>query len=798
MPPERVFGTHGSGHHGSSYAGGQVRRPMNTRLPDRRLIALTCLPAAIGLLLAATPLLAQTTETEERAKPGLRASVRFISPSPSDVAYGQTLIHVSVSPPSGTVVRRVAFFADGLKLSSDRLPPYQALWDAGERMGSHTLRAVAVFSDGTTAEDAITTRGLVFSEYELVEGKAIERAELLVSVVDRSGSAVTGLVREDFEVREAGAPVEILAFDRLSERNDLPLSIAVLVDRSGSMRFKMEEWREACVELLVALRPVDQVRVSAFADRTVVLQDFTRDAVSLADSLERIGPAEGWTRLYSAAFETIRDVRDLPGQKSIFILTDGLDTEFMRGDGLGSAKVSAILSAAERLAIRSGVSVIVILPGASSHGYLPIQKLAAQTGGWTMYSSGDLAALMRRLGEQLLGAYLMEYEVARARDPDARRNVKVRLTREHDPGWEIHARLGAYGRLEIADILKDDLKLGSPAQRARAVTEIGRLGFEESGALLLKSLKDPSPEVRKAALAMLAERRDPETLDDVFVRIHDADRGVREAAFAAAVRFGSEAVPYLLVQGSRKGRARAGALRTLGGIGDPRALPVLEKALGDDDCEVRTAAADGAGLLFEATGGGLLTGDAAEAAAAGAGVAGAAEPDEGSVALRLLEAAMEDPCPEAADAATLALGRLAHPAALQRLIAIAAGAATSTRRAESFLVLTSYLTPEGFRTLESHLVSGAPIAPHERRAAAALYAAAVRTALWLSTEEGLTRVTDLGVVEGQEVLLELRRLGEALQAMPLWRQSIEILLQGLSDQASPAEDAPDAAGLDRR
>lgn len=530
---------------------------MNARLPFRRLIALTLLPPALAAVLAATPVLAQTPETEERATPGLRASVRFISPSPSDVGYSKTLIHVSVSPPSGTVVRRVAFFVDGRKISSDRLPPYQALWDAGEKMGSHTLRAVAVFSDGTMAEDAMTTRGLAFTEYELVEGRAIERAELLVSVVDRSGSAVSGLVREDFEVREAGAPVEILTFDRLSERNDLPLSIAVLVDRSGSMRFKMEEWREACVELLLALRPVDQVRVSAFADLTAVLQDFTRDAVSLANSLEMFGPAGGSTRLYRAAFETIRDMRDLPGQKAIFILTDGLDTEFGRG-GLVSAKVSAILTAAERLAIRSGVSVIVILPGPSSRGYLPIQKLAAQSGGWAMYSSGDLAALVRRLGERLLGAYLLEYDVARARDPDARRSVKVKLTREHDPGWEIHARLGAYGRLEIAEVLEDDLKLGSPAQRARAVTEIGRLGLEQAGSLLLKSLKDPSPEVRKAALAILAERRDPETLDEVFGRIHDTDWEVREAAFAAAVRFGSEAVPYLLSRGAGKdGRASA-------------------------------------------------------------------------------------------------------------------------------------------------------------------------------------------------------------------------------------------------
>ena len=738
------------------------------------------LPSFAALLLLGAPAGHAAASERPDLTTALRASVRFFSPSAGDVAYGPTHVRVAVSPPPGTVARHVIFYVDGHAILTDRVPPYEMLWNAGERMSSHTLRAVASFSDDTAAEDTLTTRGLDLSEHEVVEGVAIEHTELLVSVVDRAGEPIGGLGREDFRLKDSGDAVEIASFERLSDRKTLPLSIAVLVDRSGSMRLKMDDWRKACVVLLAALRPLDQVRVSAFAEETSILQDFTRDAVSLATSLERVGGAGGTTRLYRSVFETMRDMRDLPGRKAIFVLTDGLDTEFSGSAGLAQEKLAVLLGALERLASRAGVAVITVFPGPSPQGILPIQKLSAETGGWWSFASGDLGGTLQGLARQLLGGYMIGYDVSRTRAPDRKRSVQVSLAGAREAGWEIHTSMGAYGRLDLEDALEEDLRQGSPAQRVRAATELGRIGSERGTAILIEALRDPDPGVRRTAIRTLAESRNLETLDKILKRAQDEDWNVREAAFDAAVRFGSPAIPFLSKIARKTGPARDGALRALGATGEMAVLPDLAAALRDDSCLVRAAAADGIGFLLTLTGGNLLPPDAGQA-------------DESAAPIALLEKTLDDACPEAADAAAIGLGRLAHPAALERLVGIAAGTQPTSRRGDSLLTLTSYLSPETFLAVEQHLVSDAPISPQERRNAAALYAAALRATRWLGTKEGLARIADLGVVEALEILAELSALGDALQADAAWRASIQELLDrfGAPAPAAKNETAPD-------
>ena len=159
---------------------------------------------------------------------------------------------------------------------------------------------------------------------------------------------------------------------------------------------------------------------------------------------------------------------------------------------------------------------------------------------------------------------------------------------------------------------------------------------------------------------------------------------------------------------------------------------------------------------------------------------GAAE----SGTLPLLRAALEDDCDAASDAAALALGRLAHPDALPRLVGIMANLETSSRRAESILVLTYYLSPEIYSTVEDYLLGGSKISPQSRTSAASLYRSAIRTVRWLSTQQGLGRITDLGVAEARSVLTELDALGQATQADSAWLGPIQELLEDLKQGPS--------------
>jgi len=68
-----------------------------------------------------------------------------------------------------------------------------------------------------------------------VEGIPPQRVQISVSVLDKGGEPVAGLARADFVVKEDGQPQAILDFGRESERQDRPLSVVFLVDRSGSI-----------------------------------------------------------------------------------------------------------------------------------------------------------------------------------------------------------------------------------------------------------------------------------------------------------------------------------------------------------------------------------------------------------------------------------------------------------------------------------------------------------------------------------------------------------------------------------
>jgi VWFA-related protein len=394
----------------------------------------------------------------------------------------------------------------------------------------------APVGEGTTPGDPVATGGLRFRHEELVESTPLEHVELLVSVTGKDGLPVTGLAGAAFQVRERGEPVAILAVTPLAGRMDLPLTVALLVDRSGSMRIHMSKITRAAADLLSVMRPVDRVRLAAFSDELVILQDFTGDAASLGDSLGRAGPPAGGTRLFRAISETVRDLRGRAGRKAILVLTDGLDTDFTSPSSPVTVNMTAALTALARQASRAGVTVIVILPGPTGRAYLAVQDLALQTGGWYAYPGDDFAVMMRRLGERLLAAYVLEYDVDRPKDPDKKRSLEVRLRSPLHRDYEVRASPGTYAGLGLADTLAQDLREGSPSQRARAVGELARIPGPENLALLRDALRDRDPGVRVAAISALSELGDSASMKKIRRRLRDTDPAVKAAAALALSR----------------------------------------------------------------------------------------------------------------------------------------------------------------------------------------------------------------------------------------------------------------------
>lgn len=124
------------------------------------------------------------------------------------------------------------------------------------------------------------------------EGKQEEaiklRTELVaidVQVVDRKSQRVIGDLAEiDFEIYDDGVKQRI---DQFSQ-DKLPLSIVLLLDASGSMWTALERLRSNTLEALQTLKPEDEVAVVVTANETLLVQDFTRDKLRVAETLRNL------------------------------------------------------------------------------------------------------------------------------------------------------------------------------------------------------------------------------------------------------------------------------------------------------------------------------------------------------------------------------------------------------------------------------------------------------------------------------------------------------------------------------
>ena len=113
---------------------------------------------------------------------------------------------------------------------------------------------VAELDDGSRAEDV---RFLNAPHY--VDEVDVNLVELYTTVTDRSGQLVRDLTREDFEILEDGRPQEITKFELV---DDLPLTVGIAIDTSGSMVAALPEAQQAALDFL---RGIMKPRDRAFA-----------------------------------------------------------------------------------------------------------------------------------------------------------------------------------------------------------------------------------------------------------------------------------------------------------------------------------------------------------------------------------------------------------------------------------------------------------------------------------------------------------------------------------------------------
>ncbi|MBZ5503484.1 MAG: VWA domain-containing protein [Acidobacteriia bacterium] len=143
-------------------------------------------------------------------------------------------------------------------------------------------------------------------------------------VTDQDGNLVTGLKRQNFRVLDNGQPQQVTTF----APTEAPITIVILMEFSkigrGYFGYKAREWSYG---FLNQLKPQDWVALKTFDLRTTIRADFTQNKGEVQEAIgSLIFPDFSEANLFDAVYETVDQLRDVPGKKSILIIATGFDT----------------------------------------------------------------------------------------------------------------------------------------------------------------------------------------------------------------------------------------------------------------------------------------------------------------------------------------------------------------------------------------------------------------------------------------------------------------------------------------
>jgi Ca-activated chloride channel homolog len=146
--------------------------------------------------------------------------------------------------------------------------------------------------------------------------------ELHASVVDKKGKLMTNLPRDDFKVYENGQPQIIKIF----KREDVPVSLGIIIDDSGSMQSKRAGVEAAALSMVRASNPQDEVFVVNFNDDAYLDVPFTSDIHKMEQGLARID-SRGGTAMRDAINMSLDYMRAQAkrDKKVLMVITDGND-----------------------------------------------------------------------------------------------------------------------------------------------------------------------------------------------------------------------------------------------------------------------------------------------------------------------------------------------------------------------------------------------------------------------------------------------------------------------------------------
>ena len=276
----------------------------------------------------------------------------------------------------------------------------------------------------------------------------VETALVLIptTVTDPLNRYVLGLHKDDFHLFEDGAEQSITHFSG----EDVPLSLGLVFDSSGSMGDKLRTSRQAALQFLKTMNAQDEAFLIEFSDSASLAVPFTSRIDEIEDKLNSVTPG-GLTAMLDAGELALREMKNAKNpRKTILFISDGGDNN----SKYSAAEIQKLVREADVQIYAMGVYEPDIFVGMSKEevsGPHLLSALAEQTGGraYSASNPNDLPSVAARIGIELRNQYVLAYSPKNhARDGKYRR-VEVKVAEPPGiPNLKLHWRLGYYAPSE--------------------------------------------------------------------------------------------------------------------------------------------------------------------------------------------------------------------------------------------------------------------------------------------------------------------------------------------------------------
>jgi VWFA-related protein len=314
---------------------------------------------------------------------------------------------------------------------------------------------------------AVAQQGPTFST-------GIRTVAVYATVTDSAGRLVPDLERSVFQIDDNGKRQELTLFANEVQ----PITVVILLDRSGSMRANFELVEKAAEQFVAAMLPADKARIGSFATRIQVdPREFTSDHDELVNVLRTELQPEGPTPLWNAVNVGITSLLHEQGRRVVLVFTDGVDAPM--NFSANNSSLKDVMKRAEQedimvyaIGLAGAVQTFGGGPpraplGRPGHGFpggqgggmggyghghgrfvndkpdegLP--KLAAATGGgyFELTSTSDLASTFKRVVDELHHQYALGF--APAALDGKMHTLDARVT---SPGMTVRARKSYFAR----------------------------------------------------------------------------------------------------------------------------------------------------------------------------------------------------------------------------------------------------------------------------------------------------------------------------------------------------------------